>query len=179
MHLGLVHHEVLVIPTAFKLLAVATVLTEVLSFHLVEGEVARGEATQTPVPGQDRQGELLEEREEEGRRKRGGEEEGRRGGEEKEEDRCQGEIDTLILQSCAQLHQQTHPVLAAGRPHLLSAHVHTLVDRHVQDDRADRQGQRHVVRTMETAFEYGAPVWNTASRTHTRSATHRSVCVCV
>lgn len=43
-------------------------------------------------------------------------------------------------------------------PHLLGAHVHTLVHRHVLDDSTERKGQAHVGRPAEAAFEDGAAV---------------------
>lgn len=43
-------------------------------------------------------------------------------------------------------------------PHLLGAHVHTLVHRHVLDDSTERKGQAHVGRPAEAAFENGAAV---------------------
>lgn len=54
LDLCLVHHKVLVIPTALKLLAMAAVQAHVLILHLMEGEVGGGEPTETPVSSQDR-----------------------------------------------------------------------------------------------------------------------------
>lgn len=46
-------------------------------------------------------------------------------------------------------------------PHLLRAHVHTLVHRHVVDDGAEGKGQTDIVWSVETAFENGAAIWKT------------------
>ncbi len=49
-------------------------------------------------------------------------------------------------------------------PHPLRAHVHTLVHRHVLDDRAERKCQSDIVWSVETSFENGAAIWNTQNQ---------------
>ena len=139
LNLRLVHYEVLVVPAALELFAVATVETHVLVLRLVEREKLGREAAVTSISGQDSQRFLLK----------------------------YGSRYTLTTHSRACIHTHTHTHTCT--PHLLRARVHTLLHGHVLDDGAEGESQRDVVRPVETPFEDGAAVWNTHTHTHTHT----------
>lgn len=133
LNLCLVHHKELVAPAALELFPVAAVKAHFLILQLVEGELGCREPTVTSISSQDRQRLLLKHRQRAGLRFR----------------------DSSIC-TYALVLEHRHP---QPRPsHLLCAHVHTLVHRHVLDDCTDRKRQSDIVRPVETALEYGTPI---------------------